>query len=43
MKKLNKHVNYKDATRILIRQDFKLTYTKSVRKNTVVIQIQMWP
>ena len=43
MQNFNKHVNYKDAIRTLIRQNLKMSYTKSVGKNTVVIQVQMWP
>ena len=34
MQNLDKHVNYKDAIRTLIRQNLKMTYTKSVGKNT---------
>ena len=39
---VNKHVNCKDAIRTLIRQNLKIKYTKSVGKNTAVIQIRMW-
>ena len=38
---LKKHVNYKDDIRTLIRQNLKMTYTKSAGKNTVVSQIQI--
>ena len=31
-----KHANYKDAIKTLIRQNLKMTFTKSVEKNTVV-------
>ena len=34
MQNLDKHVNYKDARRTLIRQNLKMTYTKSAGKNT---------
>ena len=43
MQNWNKHVSYKDAIGTLIRQNFRMTHTKSVGMNTVVIQIQMWP
>ena len=37
MQNLNKHLNYRDAIRTLIRQNLKMTYSKSAGKNTVVI------
>ena len=41
--KLEQNLNYKDIIKTLITQNLKMTYTKSAEKNTVVIQIQMWP
>ena len=41
MQNLNKHANYKDAIRTLIRQNLEIIWTKLTRKKTVVIQIQM--
>ena len=41
--KLEQNLNYKDIIKTLITQNLKMTYTKLAEKNTVVIQIQMWP
>ena len=43
MQNLNKHGNYTDAIKTLIRQNLKMTYKKSAGKKIVVIQIEMWP